>query len=178
MKTLIAILAVAVSLSLAAPAISDIITWTDDDGVTHFTDKPDEVPKKYREEMTVHETKARDAEVEKKGTVRKVVPRSVEKEKEKAYGGQTLKWWTDSFNQLKRNLSEAEAKLEKRTQYINVFEGGRRHGQVFAEKDVQTYLSYKEGIEGNKEEVEDRKKALEELHWKAKTYAVPRKAYE
>ncbi len=159
-------------------ARADIYYWTDEKGVLHITDDLQKVPEEYRGSVTVIEQKpvpAKKAPARERPAPSISVPeRRPPGVKEELYGGYPLSWWKVSFRKKTQEIEQAELEYLRKRQFVNVFESGRRFGQTYGEKDIDTYERYKDELPELEEKVKRLKDELEELRRKARLAGVPR----
>lgn len=161
---------------LVGPALAyaDFYQWVDKQGVTHITDDLNSVPREYRDALKVHEKK------EIGPSEKSVEPQAVEagpKKQEKTvelYGDHTLDWWKQAFSTKRDEIARLEEKLSVKKQFMEVFEGGRRFGQVFGSSEVDTYNRYKTEAPQDESALQRLKDELSELVRKATNAGVPR----
>ncbi len=164
-------------LLLALPSISyaDFYQWVDKEGVTHITDDLGRVPAEYREKTTTHEQTRKEDQ----GTVEGApqdedMTRKTQEKKVELYGDYTLDWWKQAFSKKNDEIAKLEEKITTKRQFVEVFEGGRRFGQVFGSSEVETYNRYKAEIPQDDTTLQNLKDELVELARKATNAGVPR----
>jgi hypothetical protein len=157
-------------------ALADIYHWTDDKGVLHLTDDIRNVPEEYREKAGVIKTKpAREGPVvEPLPPPPAVTEPLVEEEAQELYGGQTLQWWKLQFHILKKEIETVEAHYFEKRRFVEVYEKGRRFGQIFETGELYLYERYKREIVWDEERLEELRAELEELRRSARGAGVPR----
>jgi len=153
----------------AQVALADFYKWTDADGVVHITDDMDNVPGEFRTNVKTYKTEPRPKEAP--GVEERVVP---EEEMAELYGDNTLEWWKETFNKLNEEINSLEAGIAVKKQYNEVYEAGRRFGQVFGTKEIETYDRNKKELVAEGKRLEELKEEREELRRKATIYGVPR----
>lgn len=163
-----------------SPALADIYHWTDDKGVLHLTDDIRNVPEEYREKAGVIKTKPAE-----EGPVVEPLPPPpavteplVEEEAQELYGGQTLQWWKLQFHILKREIETVETDYFEKKRFVEVYEKGRRFGQIFETNELYLYERYKREIVWDEERLEELRAELEELRRSARGGGVPREVRE
>jgi hypothetical protein len=165
---------IAVLLGLS-PAFADIYRWTDEEGVLHIADDMHKVPEKYRGKVDVIKTGPEDEEppVE---PFPPSPPAGPERrgEGEELYDGRPLSWWKQQFDKINERIEAQEGAYNKKRQFVAVFEGGRRFGQVFEADQIETYKRYKKEIPRDEKNLEELNEELEELRRKAGSAGVPR----
>jgi len=172
-----AILCLALSAAFAAApptAGAEWYKWVDEDGVLHVTDDPNRVPREKRgrvEEVSPDEL----PHVGEEGppSARPVMEERAAPAPE-LYGGRTLEWWKESFAAMRRDLAELKKEIARKEDLVNVFEGGRRFGQIFTEEQVETYQNYKDSLSKDRESVEKIREEVESLRSRARRAGVPR----
>lgn len=158
-------------LSGLSPALAEIYHWTDEEGVLHITDDLGKVPEEYRPKAKVFKT--RPAE-EFPAVEPAPPPAAPGLEVEELYDGQPLDWWEEQFGKIEKRIAELEGAYNKKRQFVDVFEGGRRFGQVFEESDIETYQRYKKEIPEDEKSFKELNRELEELRRKARSAGVPK----
>ena len=168
-------------LILSSPAFADFYQWVDDKGVLHITDDLHKVPEKYRGKVKIFKTKPSDEyeEPSPPPPPQRPYPMAPAVEEEtRLYGDRPLSWWKETFEKTKEAIRKVKERMTIKRQYISVFEGGRRFGQIFAPEDVERYEKYKEELKEDQKELKRLEKELEELRRKATIYGVPRRIRE
>jgi len=157
----------------AARARADLYKWEDSDGVLHITDDLGKVPESKRGSVKVFKIKPRPRKVPEDGHVY-IPPTKPPEKKVVLYGGQPLEWWEDAFAKLIDERDFLKDDIEKKRQFITVFEGGRRFGQIFGDAEVANYKRYKKDIEKDRERLAEVETKLEKLRREARIEDVPR----
>lgn len=175
MRALPVVLACILLIATAGSSEAEWYKWTDADGVLHITDDLGRVPEDKRGEAEIY---VPTPPGELKGTTR---PEGAKPEPEfemfragELYGGQTLEWWKESFDKLDKEIGSIEAGLVSKRQYVNVFEGGRRFGQIFGDEDIDTYKRLKKEIVEDEKRLARLNDELETLRRRARLAGVPR----
>ena len=153
---------------LAAPAYSDLYKWTDREGVVHITDDKDKVPAEFMGEVKVYKT----APVEKPAPKPGMEPPA--EELAELYGEKTLEWWKETFNKLNGEIASLEAGIAAKRQFNDVYEAGRRFGQVFGSDERKTYERNKTELKSEEARLEGLRGEREELRRKAAYHGVPK----
>ena len=94
------------------------------------------------------------------------------------YGDHTLEWWTQAFAGKNDDIQLLQSSITTKRQYIDIFEGGRRFGQVFGAGERSTYDSYKKELPEDEKKLQTLKDELDELRRKATIAGVPREIRE
>lgn len=168
-----AALVLAFTLS-ASPALADWYKWTDKEGVIHITDDIGKIPENERANAEVY---IPSPPGELKGMSPGEAAPAPDFEKFKAgelYGGETLEWWKEKFKKLKEELGATESSYTSKKQYVEIFEGGTRFGQIYGEVELDTYKRYKEDLPGVKAKLDKLKRELDELRRRARLAGVPK----
>jgi hypothetical protein len=157
------------------PAFADLYQWKDEQGVIHITDSMEKVPSKYRAEVRIFKEGAKEApgpgvDVE--------TPPNLEQEAEDLYGDQTLEWWRQSFQKKRSELSDLQASITAKTQFMEVYESGRRFGQVFDTENVARYNILKEELPADLKRLTLLREEYSEFQDKAVRAGVPREIRE
>ena len=155
-----------------SPVLAEIYHWTDEDGVLHITDDLGKVPEEQRGKVNVFETKPDREGPPEEGPVVEPPPAV---EVEELYDGMPLSWWKKQFKERRESIAGVEGAYTKKKQFVEVFEAGRRFGQVYEERDIETYERYKKEIPEDEEGLEGLAEVLEELQRKARSAGVPKK---
>ncbi len=136
----------------AGPASADLYQWKDEAGIIHITDSMEKVPSKYRDEVRVFkespkESMAPEEAPAQDGTVIEPdEPLPLDVPGEELYGGETLDWWSETLKEKRTEIDALQASVDSKTDFIRVFEGGRRFGQVYEAENVDKYKSYKKEL--------------------------------
>lgn len=94
---------------------ADIFQWEDDQGVLHFTDSADKIPRKYKMKVKQRKSGPVEAPTQKPAAVQAPASQdSVTAPAEKLYGGQPAAWWKERFNAVRQTLAEAKSKLAEK----------------------------------------------------------------
>jgi hypothetical protein len=156
-------------LLFSAPSSADLYRWTDSDGVLHITDDLGKVPERRRHGVkTFKSTAAEEAPA-------LAPPRIVRKERKGAelYGDHPAEWWLNTFRKKRSEIQSLEAGIVSKEQFISVFEGGRRFGQIYGKEEVERYELFKVEVATDFTRLEELKGLLAELERKARIYSVP-----
>jgi len=168
--------AIAVVVFLAANAYADIYQWKDKSGSTHITDSLEKVPKEYRNKVEVRKT----APPEKAAP--SVAPAATGDSAgtppldpgQELYGDKPLDWWKGEFGRRTKEITKIETDLDAKRRFISIFENGRRMGQIYEQKDIETYERYIKEVEEDDANLTKLKAELEELRRQARFGGVPR----
>ncbi len=163
-------------LFLPAHSPADLYRWTDDDGVLHITDDLGKIPEEERAGMKVF--KSRPPEKADLDDVRPPTPEDAEngRKRPELYGDQTLEWWINTFSKKIGEVRAIESGIYAKKQFVEVFEGGRRFGQIYGKEEVARYERLSQEIPEDESRLKGLKKELDELRRKAAIYGVPREA--
>jgi len=154
------------------PLYADLYKWEDVNGVLHITDDMGKVPEHKRHGVKVFKIKPEqkrrigDAPVY-------IPPTKAIKKGPRLYGEHTLEWWKAAFDKLNNDIDSLKDDMEKKTQFITVFEGGRRFGQMFGEVEVANYKRYKKELVKDREELSNTEDKLAKLQRNARIEDVP-----
>ncbi len=175
-KALLAGVVAIYALSVPALALADIYQWEDAAGVIHFTDDMKKVPDKYRDKVRVQKSIAPSSDT--------TAPQNNVKDDGKAvsddelYGDYTLQWWLETFRKKKNEVSQAVSLIETKKKFAQMFESGRRFGQVYEQADVEKYNAYKAELPADEQRLHDLDEEVAELKRKAAILGVPREIIE
>jgi hypothetical protein len=155
-----------------SPAFADIYHWIDDKGVLHITDDRKNVPEKFREKAGVIKTEPAEEEP----VVEPAPPAIAEppEEEEKLYDGETLQWWKIQFHTVKKMIETIEADYFQKRRFVEVYEQGKRFGQVFETNELYLYERYKKEVVWDEERLEELRDELSELRTRARRAGVPK----
>lgn len=167
---------------LAGPAYADLYQWSDESGRVHITDSMEKVPSKYRGEVKVFkgatESPAPEEGVE-GGQAEPGTAPAVEGERPvELYGEETLEWWTQSLQKKRFEISALQASVDSKTSFVELFESGRKFGQLYESKDVAKYNAFKKELPAELKELSALKEEYESLQEKAGRAGVPREIRE
>jgi hypothetical protein len=162
-----------------SPAYADMYQWIDEEGVLHIADDMHKVPEEYRSKVKKIETKRAEEEpvLEPSPAAPSQMPEQPGEEEE-LFGGHPLKWWKEQFDKMKDRIAKVEGSYNKKKLYVDVFERGRRFGQVFETDQIETYERYKKEIPRDEEKLEELNEELEGLRKKATGAGVPKEIRE
>ena len=171
---------------LAGPAYADLYQWSDESGRVHITDSMEKVPAKYRGSVSVFQEGAKESPApEETAPVEDVqsddsavAPDDAVGQTEELYGDETLEWWTQSFQEKRTAISNLENSIDMKTRFIEVFEAGRRFGQVFDSESVAKYKAFKQELPAELKELSALKEEYEDFQEKAGRAGVPREIRE
>lgn len=159
----------------AGPALADLYQWKDERGIIHITDSMEKVPSKYRDEVRVFKEGPKEAP---SPDLDVTTPPSLEQEAEELYGDQTLEWWRQSFQKKRSEISDLQSSINAKTQFLEVFESGRRFGQVFDTESVTRYKILKEEMPEDLKRLASLREEYSEFQDKATRAGVPREIRE
>lgn len=164
----------------AGPASADLYRWTDERGGVHATDSMDKVPSKYRGSVSVFRESEREApaldEAPQIDDVQVIDPGAAPVEE--LYGGETLEWWTLSFEEKRSAITGLENSIDTKKKFIEVFEAGRRFGQVFDSESVDKYREFKKELPEDIKRLSALKEEYSDFQRKANGAGVPRSLRE
>lgn len=161
----------------AGSAFADLYQWKDESGVIHITDSMEKVPSKYRAEVRVFKEGPKEAPYT-SPDLDMTTPPSLEQETEDLYGDQTLEWWRQNFQKKREELSSLQSSINAKTQFMEVFESGRRFGQVFDTESVAKYNILKEELPQDLKRLASIREEYSEFQDKATRAGVPREIRE
>jgi len=160
----------------ASGASAAIYRWTDDKGTVHATDAMEKIPPEYKDRVKVIGTEERPEALprQKPAESPEKEPGKEPGEEDELYGDQPLSWWRAGFYRKKKEIENAEGEYGDKKQFVEVFEKGRRFGQVFEDGEIETYNRYKKDLPEIEKKVEKLKKELDELRGRARYHGVPK----
>lgn len=165
---------IAILFFLASAAYADLYQWKDREGVIHITDDLKKVPEAYRNKVKVFESTAKEKEREAEPPPTVIIQPPQRDVGEEIYGDYTLDWWRQTFTKRKEELASVESSVTAKRQYIDIFESGRRTGQIFEPTEIETYNRYKSELPRDQERLVDLRTDLDELRRRATIAGVPR----
>ena len=175
-KALLAVFVAIAVFSVPALAFADIYQWEDAAGVVHFTDDMKKVPDKYRDKVRVQKSIAPSTDT--------TAPQSNVKGDGKAvsddelYGEYTLQWWLETFRKKKNEVGQAVILIETKKKFVQMFESGRRFGQIYEQADIEKYNLYKTELPADELRLKEVNEEVAELKRKAAILGVPREIIE
>ncbi len=161
-------------LFLPAHSSADLYRWTDDDGVLHITDDLGKVPEDER--VGIKTFKSTPPEKAELPDVRPPTPGPADNGQRgpELYGDQTLEWWINTFRKKIGEVRNIESGIYAKKQFMEVFEGGRRFGQIHGEEEIERYERLSQEVPEDESRIEELKDELAELRRKATIHGVPR----
>lgn len=115
MKMLFALSVLVLGFSVSAYA--DIYQWVDDSGVMNFTDKPETIPKKYRNQVKILSTDdsgQAGVSSESASPVAQPAPSSgaaTQPSQQNIFGGHNEQWWRSQYGGLRGELARLQGGL-------------------------------------------------------------------
>ncbi len=98
---------------------ADIFQWEDEQGVLHFTDNADKIPRKYKMKVKQRESGPVAVPVQKPADVQAPVAQvPLPLAAEMLYGGQPASWWQERFNAVRQTLAEAKSVLAEKQEAL------------------------------------------------------------
>lgn len=173
MKIIVAALAVVLFASFGAYA--DWYQWTGKDGVLHITDDLGKIPENERAGAEVFQVSPPEEAEEPAAATEEYreEPAQPAAPADELYEGETAEWWQE---ELEKKTTESKALetdyLNKKT-FVDLFNSGRRFGQIYEPKDVARYKEYVDELPGLEKEVAAKKSELETLRTQARRAGVP-----
>ena len=168
---------------LSGTAYADLYQWSDERGRLHITDSMEKVPSKYRGEVKVFkggatESPAPDEGVEGGQTGSATAPAVDGEQPVELYGEETLEWWTQSLQKKRSEISALQTSVDTKTSFVELFESGRRFGQVYDNESVMKYNAFKKSLPAELKELSALKEEYEALQEKAARAGVPKEIRE
>lgn len=155
---------------LASPAFADLYQWKDERGVIHITDSMEKVPSKYRAQVRVF----KEGPTEEIGPVEAETPPPLQEKRDELYGDQTLEWWRQNFMRKREEIANLQSSISTKTQFLEVFESGRRFGQVYDNETVARYKILKEELPEDLRRLAELREEYEEFQRSATRAGVPK----
>lgn len=169
------VLVLAALLFAASPALADLYQWTDQQGVIHITDSLDKVPPAYRGKVRV----VKEGVKEEGPSLEATTPPPLTAEPgAELYGDQTLEWWRQSFNRKRTDIDQLQTSINAKTEFMTLFESGRRVGQVYTPDQVARYNLYRGEMPEDLRRLSQLREEYEDLQRRATTVGVPREVRE
>ncbi len=170
------LLFVTIALLLAAtPAFADLFQWTDQQGVVHITDSLEKVPQAYRARVRVIKEGAKEQGPSLEATT---PPPLTADPGAQLYGDQTLEWWRQSFHRKRSEIDQLQTSINTKTDFMSLFESGRRVGQIYTPDQVARYNLYRGEMPEDLRKLSALREEYEELQRKATVAGVPREVRE
>ena len=155
------------ALVLPSVSVAELYKWRDSDGKLHVTDDLHKVPRKQRKSVEKVTTTKPSSRSNGTGAPETTYTPSYDDYEEtrgvEIYGGESLEWWSSEFERLSSKIEWLENNNKNMQEYINVFEGGRRFGQVFGPDEVKRYEEYTHDLPEDKALLIKVKKELSKL---------------
>jgi hypothetical protein len=182
--------ALLLTLVSAPGAFADIYKWTDADGTLHLTDDMHKVPQEFRRSIEVIKTEPVDkdllngeppATLPKRPGIFDAPASPAEPIDDKAttpgpelYGDYPLDWWKNEFAQKNREIETIKKAIAEKSEYVSLFDSGKRFGQVYDAEKIERYRKFKEELPADETRLSGLSDELSELRRKARTFGVPR----
>ncbi len=99
-------------LGSAGALLGQTYEWTGADGVVHFTDNPEMVPRKYKGSVRIRESVGNSGE-ERVPMPKAAAPASVPHAGEALFGGKPYSWWKGRYQALVAEREKAVTRLEE-----------------------------------------------------------------
>lgn len=157
----------------AGAAFADLYQWQDREGVIHITDDLQKVPEEFRGKVKVFKEETPKPAAPAPEAAEPERP-ATEERGEALYGEQTLEWWRQNIMKKRDEIQMLESSVTAKTQYIDIFEAGRRFGQTFGTTEVDTYNRYRQELVDDQRRLLELKNELDELRRRARVAGVPR----
>lgn len=177
MKMMITGILPAALLLSASLAFADLYEWKDKDGMVHLTDSMQNVPEDYRDSVKVYKPATKEKERMESAPDQPSEPEQEQRPLD-LYGDQPLEWWVNAFSKKRGEIDALDSSIASKKQLMSVFESGRRFGQVFEQKDIDTYERYKQELPDDEQKLSGLKEDLSDLKRKATLVGVPREVRE
>ena len=172
------------TLLLFTPSTSDaeIYKWTDENNVLHIVDSVHKIPEKYRKTPSPDSPskkninrKAPNKPSAKSGAPpRTYKPAQKPPTGENIYGGKSLEWWKGEFSGKRSSLAKLKMLLSEKQNFVDIYERGRRIGQIFDKKDISSYKKYTKEIPKDKKTIATLEKELKIFIKQARNASVPK----
>ncbi|MFZ3208686.1 MAG: DUF4124 domain-containing protein [Geobacteraceae bacterium] len=108
-------------LLLAAVADAGIFEWVDSNGVTHFTDNPDNIPAKYQKKVKERSSAPTESPpvAPAPSTAPQPPPDSKVGEEQRLRGGHDEWWWRAGFSEIRRELDGIQSTLAGKREQLS-----------------------------------------------------------
>jgi len=135
-------------LFAVSPAFADLYQWTDQQGVVHITDSLEKVPQAYRGKVRVIKEGVKEA-------------------------GPALE-----TNRKTTDIDQLQSSINAKTEFMTLFESGRRVGQIYTPDQVARYNLYRSEMPEDLRRLSELREEYEELQRRATIAGVPREIRE
>ncbi len=175
----------ACALLFFAPSVSDaeLYKWVDEDNVLHIVDSLHKIPEKYRDQPSTNippKQLERPSAPKERATKPFSPARTTYRSEPTApegvdiFGGKPIAWWEDAFRSKREKITELQAMISDKENFISIFERGRRLGQIYDQADISSYEKYKSEIPKDEKALAELEKELKALTRKARSAGVPK----
>ncbi len=155
---------------MAPRAFADFYQWQDRQGVVHIVNDIGKVPAEYRNDVKVFKSAQPSGPA--------VIPAPAEQRAPESpgalYGDHTLEWWKEAFNNKNQEIDELQSSIAAKKQYIDLFEAGRRFGQIYGGSDIETYNKDVQELPEDEKRLAALHDELSDLRRKATDVGVPK----
>jgi hypothetical protein len=150
-------IALCLVLLATVPADAGIFEWVDSEGVTHFTDNPDNIPAKYRKKVKERELEpVENPPVAPAASPVPPPPENKVGEEQRLRGGHEEWWWHASFSEVRQELDGIQSTLAGKREQLSMV----RRKRVIYQK-ASDRVAYNE-LDADIKQDEAREKALED----------------
>ncbi|TAN62010.1 DUF4124 domain-containing protein [bacterium] len=156
----------------ASASYAEIYQWTDKNGVVHMTNEVSRVPEEYRDQLKTFKPSKKNNQNEPA-----VQSEPTQNAGPELYGDEPLEWWKENFRKKREDAQAVEQSIAAKKEFMKMFEGGRRGGQIYDAKDVDRYEAYKKELPADESRVNTLKDEINELTRRAKINGVPKTVY-
>lgn len=167
-------IALCLVLLVAVAADAGIFEWVDSEGVTHFTDNPENIPAKYRKKV-----KERDSAPLESPPAAPVaypalqpLPESKVGEEQRLRGGHDEWWWRAGFSEIRRELDGIQSKLAGKREQLSTLH--RKRVVYQKARDRVAYNELDADIKQDEARVKELEDRLVTLEAEADRADVPR----
>ena len=110
------------ALLAAVAADAGIFEWVDSEGVTHFTDNPENIPAKYQKKVKERDSAPPESPYVAPAASPAPPPPSESKvgEEQRLRGGHDEWWWRAGFSEIRRELDGIQGKLAGKREQLSI----------------------------------------------------------
>lgn len=164
-------------LGFSLPVYADIYQWVDDSGVVNFTDKPETIPKKYRDQVKILSTDdSGQTGVPSQRATPAVQPApssdsAVQPPQQNLFGGHDERWWRTQYGGLRGELTRLQGGLPAKRAELEQL---RRKLVIYTfSRNRVAYQEKLEEIQRDEEKIQSLTEQLQSLDQQAAAAGVP-----